>query len=451
MAGILGQFQQQVVVPRIRMDLSALQELAGLQAYYDALTASSLTYTAATGLTSQWSDLSGLGHHLLQATGANQPIYLPWSGTNYVWFPGGSAGNYLSTPSSSALNITGDLELQFYGSIIDHFVSKSDNANQCTFDCFLNSGTRTINYQWYPTGAVGSAVVATSTAAVPYSAGQTFGMKITHDVDNGAGGNDIIFYTSADGVTWTKLGNTVTKAGTTSRFAGSASVNVGSRHSTLEDATGICYWCRMYNGIGGSLVMNCDASQTTDGSPSWTASTGEVWTVATSGGKPAMIVGRPGVLGDGSAFYMKAAPYTANQPVWRVIVCRILSWTSGDYLCDGNAANTAAIIQTTSTPQLNISAGSSVAANTGLAVGSIGIITAVLNGASSSLQINNAVATTGDAGAGNAGGFTLFAKSDGTALINAIVYGAADFNVMPSAADKQRVVKFFSRYWGISV
>jgi hypothetical protein len=56
--------------------LNSLIGLQGLQAYYDALTASSVTYTAATAATSQWSDLSGLGHHLLQATGANQPIYI---------------------------------------------------------------------------------------------------------------------------------------------------------------------------------------------------------------------------------------------------------------------------------------------------------------------------------------------------------------------------------------
>lgn len=45
----------------------------GLAAHFDAVAG----ITSAGGFASQWNDLSGNAHHLLQATGANQPIHLP--------------------------------------------------------------------------------------------------------------------------------------------------------------------------------------------------------------------------------------------------------------------------------------------------------------------------------------------------------------------------------------
>lgn len=46
---------------------------ANLIAWYDASNAASIIQSG--GAVSQWSDLSGNGHHLTQATGANQPTY----------------------------------------------------------------------------------------------------------------------------------------------------------------------------------------------------------------------------------------------------------------------------------------------------------------------------------------------------------------------------------------
>lgn len=46
--------------------------LTGLRSWYDASNAASITSSG--GAVSQWNDLSGNGYHLVQGTGANQPI-----------------------------------------------------------------------------------------------------------------------------------------------------------------------------------------------------------------------------------------------------------------------------------------------------------------------------------------------------------------------------------------
>jgi hypothetical protein len=57
-------------------------------------------------------------------------------------------------------------------------------------------------------------------------------------------------------------------------------------------------------------------------------------------------------------------------------------------------------------------------------------VASVFNGASSVIQINNNSAVTGDVGAGDMGGFTLFARGDATNPSNSqckevIIYAAA--------------------------
>lgn len=57
-----------------------------------------------------------------------------------------------------------------------------------------------------------------STVAVPFTGTNAGWVRATLDVDNGASGNDLKFYTSTDGITWTQLGTTVTTAGVTSIY-----------------------------------------------------------------------------------------------------------------------------------------------------------------------------------------------------------------------------------------
>ena len=82
----------------------------------EALFYSDTGVTNASGVASLWADQSGFGRDYAQATGANQPIYLPYSGTKYAYHPKIN-GCYYSTPDSAALRATQDLTIEWYGTL----------------------------------------------------------------------------------------------------------------------------------------------------------------------------------------------------------------------------------------------------------------------------------------------------------------------------------------------
>jgi hypothetical protein len=108
-------------------------------------------------------------------------------------------------------------------------------GNQRSVLLLLNQdGTLGLNWSADGTTSVGAknSTVAVSTAP-GFASGQPIHLRADLDVDNGATGNDLKFYTSTDGVTWTQLGATVTTAGVTSIFAGTAPWQIGSFTSGL--------------------------------------------------------------------------------------------------------------------------------------------------------------------------------------------------------------------------
>jgi hypothetical protein len=72
------------------------KRLSGLSAWYDATVASSVTLTS--GFVSQWSDLSGAGHHLSQSVEADRPGTGTIGGKTAVDFDG--SNDYLSNAAA---------------------------------------------------------------------------------------------------------------------------------------------------------------------------------------------------------------------------------------------------------------------------------------------------------------------------------------------------------------
>lgn len=127
---------------------------------------------------------------------------------------------------------------------------------------------------------------------------------------------------------------------------------------------------------------------------------------ATGAAQPAK-QGDGSILFDGTSDFLVAS-FALVQPASVVIFGKQVSWTNSDGLCDGiSPGGNFLITQGGSTPNLLTYAGAATPTNANLAINVYGMIAAVFNGASSSLQINATTATTGDVGAGNAGGFTL--------------------------------------------
>lgn len=159
---------------------------------------------------------------------------------------------------------------------------------------------------------------------------------------------------------------------------------------------------------------------------------------------------RASVFFDGVAHYMKCAAFTLNQPETVYLVAKQVTWTSGDYVFDGNAANSMALLQSGVSPQLVPYAGGAVSANSNLTVGSVGVIACLFNGAQSLLAINNSAATTGDVGGGNAGGFSLPIDGGSSFPANIQVYEALIYNVAHDAATRANIIRALMAKWGIA-
>lgn len=267
-------------------------------------------------------------------TDSNDPKFLDHTGTNYVYLPGVN-NNRLTVPDSAALDITGDLELiinctidtltgvqaaliskQATGQISYHL--REDNSQQLRFD-------------WSEDGTTVKTALSTVAITTVYTAGDNIWIKVTLDVDNGASGNDVKFYTSTDGVTYTQLGTTVTTAGTTSIFAGTQDLWIG--HNAITGShilTGKVFRVIVKDGIDGTTVLDVDTSVITTGAAtSFTAVTGQTVTInrSTSGRKTVAV----------------------TQPVWLFgtddymeVNNRYLTHTGTNYLyLPGVASNTA--------------------------------------------------------------------------------------------------------------
>jgi hypothetical protein len=194
----------------------------------------------------------------------NEPLLLGHSGANYLYLPG-VTGNFASVPDSAALDITGDLELVLRISLDDwtpaseeYPFAKRGGANQKSWLWAATTGG--LMRLYYSTDGSTEAT-ATSTAAVPFTNGQAGWLKITLDVDNGAGGRDVKFFTAADQATepttFTQLGATITTAGTISLFNSTSVVSVGA-YADGGWTSGKFYRAIVRNGIGGTTVLDVD-------------------------------------------------------------------------------------------------------------------------------------------------------------------------------------------------
>ena len=146
------------------------------------------------------------------------------------------------------------------------------------------------------------------------------------------------------------------------------------------------------------------------------------------------------VLFNGTSHYLKCNAFTLNQPTWVVMAVKQVSWTDGERMTDGNTIDTGLIQQQGVSPNIRIYAGTALTGITSLAIGAYGVLSAILNGANSSIQHNLGSPVTGNAGSANMGGFTLGAKADGVGPSNIQVAEVALFPIAPSAAQQDRLV-----------
>jgi hypothetical protein len=210
-------------------------------------------------------------------------VPLSWQAT-YLDLPGVN-GSFAHTPDAAALDIPGDIDIRVKVAL--------DDWTPAVQNCLIGkaSSSTTTNYRFdvlangrlefrHSVGAV--ARTPQSTAAVGAADGAAKWVRVVHDVDNGAGGNDIKFYTSDDGVAWSQLGATVTTAGVVARDTNNFVLTIGAINPTGNGnpVAGNIYYAEVRNGIDGSVVAAFDAADAQLGATTITSSqTEEIWTL----------------------------------------------------------------------------------------------------------------------------------------------------------------------------
>lgn len=278
-----------------RCDYDAEALLASATLWLDANYASS----------SQTVPNQGTGGTALDATlgstgsaDSNDPKWLPYEGDPYVYLPG-VAGNYLSVPDSTALDITGDIDIRVKVALDDWtpasaqmLVAKEDEGSQRSYWLALQTDG-TLVFHWSSTGAY-LGTYAISTVVTGITDGSVKWVKVTRSSSSG----DVKFYLSDDATTWTQLGTTVTST-PSAIFNSTTAVTVGAAAGGFM-AAGKFYRAIVKNGIDGTTVLDIDTSVLTSGAAtSFTATTGQTVTInrSTSGRKSVAVVGNCWLLG----------------------------------------------------------------------------------------------------------------------------------------------------------
>lgn len=173
--------------------------------------------------------------------------------------------NLATTPDAAVLDITGDIDIRVKVAMTDWtpsglyqgFVEKWGAAGTRSYGFGLGGtlDTGKLIFSWTTDGT--NEIAKTSSVVTGLTDGSTKWVRVTLDVDNGASGNDVKFFTSDDGTTWTQLGTTVTTAGVTSIFSGSSALGIG-RYAATYSMDGTIYRAQILNGIGGTTVFDAN-------------------------------------------------------------------------------------------------------------------------------------------------------------------------------------------------
>ncbi|MEU9972354.1 hypothetical protein [Streptomyces sp. NPDC051014] len=228
---------------------------------------------------------------LFGAVGLNSPVrYGVQDGSPWVLCEGtGNTGSYLSTPSSTGLNISGDLEVRFELSL-DNPDTTQDLAARwgaAGSDSWLvglgsNSGRLGVPFiAWSTDGTAAAASFAT--ASIPAMPGQRLALRIVLDVNNGNSGKTVTFYTAkridAEDAYWQMLGTPVVTAGTISIFNPTSQALWLGRGNTggFDCLSGRLFRFQLYS--GGSRIVDLNAATAATGAASLADAQGRTWTL----------------------------------------------------------------------------------------------------------------------------------------------------------------------------
>lgn len=204
----------------------------------------------------------------------------------------GNPGDSASTPDTAALDVT-DLDVRIDATLVNWSQAEYPSAGGASYPRTELIGKRTAGqiswalymsqgrpyFEWSTNGTTENWVWASVDPPVPPSG--RLALRFTMDVNNGAGGCDVAFYTAPTMAgPWTLLDSGT--LGTTSIYAGTAPLTIGdaSEETTWQPAIGRVHKAEVRNGINGTIVANPDFTAQTSGVTSFVDGAGLTWTVA---------------------------------------------------------------------------------------------------------------------------------------------------------------------------
>ncbi|MGW1039898.1 hypothetical protein [Streptomyces sp. NPDC002547] len=204
----------------------------------------------------------------------------------------GSINALASTPDATALDIVGDIDIRIDATITNwtRYTPGTVDTTQLIGKLGLAGGTKSwflatrggnLYFEWSADGT--NSLSASSTVPFPVPASGRTAVRVTLDVNNGASGRTVTFYTAPSGTAgpWVQLGDPIVQSGTTSIFNSSVALRVGRATDVqFTQPVGRIHSAEVRSGIGGTVVANPDFTAQTVGATSFVDGAGRTWTVA---------------------------------------------------------------------------------------------------------------------------------------------------------------------------
>jgi hypothetical protein len=216
--------------------------------------------------------------------GHNTPLRVSVAaGTPFLNHPPSGTDRRVSTPSTAALQITGDLDVRWDLECPDWTPSsgavelggKWGAAGQRAWRALTILDA--LQFHWTTDGTTEITASQSLSTAVH---SRRLCVRITADVNNGSGGRDIAFYTGPTlNGPWTQVGSTQTFTGTSATASSTAPVEIGDVSTTgSAHVQARIYAAQIRSGIGGPIVANPDFTDQAPGALTFTDSAGVPWT-----------------------------------------------------------------------------------------------------------------------------------------------------------------------------
>lgn len=225
--------------------------------------------------------------------GRNIPVRASLDGPVHMTLAG-EAGSYASTPDSAGTSVTGDIDVRIDVTLWD-WTNPVDLAGK-----YGSAGTRSwalyrtfdglLAFRWSTDGTAFLERFSTIPIPVPAGGAWRMGLRATLDVNDGAGGHVVTFYTTRETVageedlttaTWVQLGDPITTAGTTSIFDGTAATYAGAvQAGSTALLEGRLWELQVRSGIGGSIVAGPRFRDQAAAVTSFADPAGNTWTLA---------------------------------------------------------------------------------------------------------------------------------------------------------------------------